>query len=1626
MRTEHHARALAALLAVATLTPERPAQAACLDTPGDVTGNGETTTTDVQCTILTALAELGEGDVPECLAGPPSDADLDCDDAVSVVDVLLVVKLALGAGLGPQLDADGDLCADACGAGCGPEGTPCDDGDPCTLGACSADAECVASPPSGLFLEAESATALSSGMGLGTFCGEAGWSAGQQLGGAGTAEFAVSAPIGGYTLWIRYASLASRPISVLQDDALIGPGALSQPTGGYCGANATWSAAATVIVTSDGPFTIRLEAGLYPHIDALLLLPDGPSPPATWSAGDAFGPADGLLGLVPCDDGDACTIGDACSFGQCVGGGACEDGDPCTDDSCDPASGCVFVPNAVPCDDGDACTIGDACEGGACQPGAPAGCDDGSPCTSDSCEPATGCVFAEPGGLVREAEAPTVASPDATFIAWCSAEGWSGGLHLAGRGFVEYDFTVPAGTYMLYFRFASGMGHPTNVWWDDQLVAPNAVPNPTGVYPDAYCHTHAVWGHLTNVTAAKAGTYTLRLEANKFPHIDTIVLLVPGSPLPPVFSGAGFGGTAGLSVALPCGTADACLGEGSCAFGECAQAALGCDDGNPCTDDSCDALAGCVYADSAAPCSDGDACTVGDSCQAGACAPGAPADCGGDGGPCSEATCLPDLGCVANIGRVVEAEAYAEGSSNLIVVAPCGASGWSGGQVAWSGGGAAHYPMPLPAGPVSVWVRYASDLNGTLSASLLGGPSVTKTYSYSPGGSCGSGAAWLHLGDLTVPYSGPHTVVVSNPGPFPHLDAVAVMPPGEAPPGAWTPGTPGFGEADGFLEPVACSDDDPCTASEVCVFGECVATAIQQSCVPDPFCEATASAGVVLEAESFSAADPTIQPGAWCGSAGWSGGAHIGGIGAVHYDVHLPPGTHALWARYAQAENRWVNFELDGELIAYQSLTPSTGSFCGTSPVWTHVADLGVEDGGAHVLTLYSWSTFPHVDALAILPSGVTPPATFAAGGGFGLAEGLTPPLPCAVDTACAPPATCVFGACVPGAPCDDGNECTIDACDAGGACTHTPAPDGPCNDGSLCTTNDACQGGVCTGAPLSCTDGIACTQDACSPKTGCVFAQVEGMSCDDGDACTTNDACAGGTCAGAPVSCADGDPCTVDACDPATGCSNAPLECATGLPCVAGTCIGGACLEVPVDAACCEASGGCGTIECSTCVCLAMPSCCATTESGGGWTQACANLATTACGASCRCDAAQCDDGNPCTTGDACSGAAGCIPEFPSCDDGNPCTADTCDPATGCVHTPTNEGAVCTDGNACMVQTCAAGQCTDKAGLKWDCCLGDPKADGICSVTNACMSCVFQSANACVLTGFDPLSVLCQQHMATNCSQSCGCQLVLCDDGEPCTSGDACDYGDCVPAAGLPCDDGNPCTQDACISGESCVHTPADGALCDDGQPCTGPDTCTSGVCAGPPSSGAPCNDGNPCTSPDVCTQGTCAGADQSATLCSDGSACTYDLCSPAEFGPDSFLCSHFPVECDDQKDWSTDNCDNTLGCTATIKPSWSCAGNCGGISANGQCSCEWNCGHPNKLPCCPDACESCCFCGYQDYFCASLINYCGAPDLGGCGCDDACNVRGDCCKNKGGACGCASVDWIPSHDGIDDHPTP
>ena len=105
-----------------------------------------------------------------------------------------------------------------------------------------------------------------------------------------------------------------------------------------------------------------------------------------------------------------------------------------------------------------------------------------------------------------------------------------------------------------------------------------------------------------------------------------------GNPSPPGSGGLACEADDQRGVARPVGSrCDIGAVEASCP-------ATPCDDGNPCTDDSCGPGGDCVHAANTLPCDDGDPCTAGDLCSGGSCG-GVSVVCD----PCYE--CLPSGAC---------------------------------------------------------------------------------------------------------------------------------------------------------------------------------------------------------------------------------------------------------------------------------------------------------------------------------------------------------------------------------------------------------------------------------------------------------------------------------------------------------------------------------------------------------------------------------------------------------------------------------------------------------------------------------------------------------------------------------------------------------------------------------------------------------------------------------------------------------------------------------------------------------------------------------------------------------------------------------------------------------------------
>ncbi len=262
-----------------------------------------------------------------------------------------------------------------------------------------------------------------------------------------------------------------------------------------------------------------------------------------------------------CDDGDACTKSSVCGAGVCQPGesiaSSCDDDDPCTQDACDVVAGCVNVPlTGTPCPPPDGCATHAVCIAGLCTPDPAQGCDDGNPCTADTCT-AQGCEHVALDGLpCNDNDLCTVG--DLCVQDQCVAGAQT--LVCEDGNTCTQDLCHPA--LGCYYQLADNPccnDDGTNVCDDGNFCTDDDCDPETG---DCFYSNN-------------------QLQCNDF---------------------------------------DVCTGGDICSDGLCAGTLLTCDDGNPCTTDSCVAPGGCIHQPlDGIQCDDGLECSVGDMCVMGLC-----------------------------------------------------------------------------------------------------------------------------------------------------------------------------------------------------------------------------------------------------------------------------------------------------------------------------------------------------------------------------------------------------------------------------------------------------------------------------------------------------------------------------------------------------------------------------------------------------------------------------------------------------------------------------------------------------------------------------------------------------------------------------------------------------------------------------------------------------------------------------------------------------------------------------------------------------------------------------------------------------------------------------------------------
>ncbi len=795
---------------------------------------------------------------------------------------------------------------------------------------------------------------------------------------------------------------------------------------------------------------------------------------------------DGAPVQIACDDGDACNGDESCNLGTCQAGvpPTVDDENPCTTDACDPETGVTHVPVAsgTSCADGDLCNGDETCDSdGTCQADTPLDPDDGNVCTTDSCDPATGAV-----------NDPIAAGSS------CA------------------DGNVCNGAELCDGSGACQPGVPLDPNDGNVCTADSCDPVLGIVNAPVAAGTSCADANVCNGAETCNGAGACQPGTPLDPDDGNVCTADSCDPATGVVNTPVAAGTSCADGDI-CNGDEVCDGSGGCQVGT----ALDPDDGNPCTDDSCDAELGILNIELVAgtSCADGDLCNGDELCDgAGTCQAGTPLD-PDDGNVCTTDSCDAATG-VLN-------EPVTAGTS-------CADGDLCNGDEACDAAGACQAGSPLEVDDDNPCTTDSCDpatgvVNEpvTIGTSCADGDLCNGNETCDGSGSCQAGTA-LDPDD-------------DNPCTTDSCDPIAGV--------VNEPVSAGNSCADNNL----CNGDELCDATGVCQAGTALDPDDGNACTSDSCHPAT---GIVNEpvAMGTSCADGDLCNGdELCDDAGTcEAGSPLD-----------PDDGNPCTDDSCDPELGVLNVDLvagtacaDDDLCNGDELCDGAGTCEAGSP-------LDPDDGNV--------CTSDSCDPLL----GVTNDPVTA---GTSCADTTV----CNGDELCDAAGTCQPGA-PPNV--DDGNPCTIDSCDPTTGVSNELAPAGSsCADDDLCNGDELCDGaGLCeTGTPPDPDDGNPCTVDSCDPSLGVSNdPAAAGTGCADGDLCNGDELCDGaGACVvGDPVNPDDSNPCTTDSCDPTLGVLNEPVaegtSCSDGDVCngveectLDGDCLGDP-LEIPPSTAC-------------------------------------------------------------------------------------------------------------------------------------------------------------------------------------------------------------------------------------------------------------------------------------------------------------------------------------------------------------------------------------------------------------------------------------------------------------------------
>ena len=851
-------------------------------------------------------------------------------------------------------------------------------------------------------------------------------------------------------------------------------------------------------------------------------------PDAEDSGGGVGDAGDGRSDVGP--DTDASSLPFPCQSDTECAVALGEPPNPCLVAACHPqARNCFWrsLPNGSAVSIDEPCALATRCELGQPRTTVRRECDDGNSCTDDVCEPGVGCTYtALTGGPCDDANA-------------CSSDG-----------------TCLAGTC---------------------VATTNTCPCVEAADCTPFNDDNPCNGRLT----CDAGICVVAPETVVHcPPPDE-----PGCTRLTCRKETGVCELAPLPDGSACEDGDSCTAVDACQAGVCSPGpALDCDDGNACSEESCDPALGCAWtALEDGACDDGDPCTAGDGCVEGLCQGERRAICACDGDAdcavhddedrCNGVLRCTDGFCAVDRRAVVVCADAAADCGGLDCACARTLCDSATGDCAFE---------PLPDG-----LFCGDDDACTLAEACAEGQ-------------CEPGA--------TLPCDD------RNPCTADRCDAAL---------GCVHEPTDG-----------ACDDGTPCTGSDECVAGACTGEpygcpgrepCIEEHCLGDGACSppillagycdidgvGCVETGAPNPDDPCERCDPDTAPRAWSAT---------------------PDGAACDDEDACTEEDACAGGVCSGAALDCDDADACTTDGCDSGSGCTHDAiecadDLECTTDGCDAAT---GCTHALDDAACDDENPCTQDLCSVSDGCLhdgGPLEGE----PCDAGNACTTGTSCSAGACQGGTPVpvDDGNSCTTDACDAGTGLSHEPRTGEACTADDPCAVDPRCAvvdgTPTCTWGVLDCEDGNGCTEDVCDPAApdGCRHDPTT-ADCEDGDPCTVGDTCFGGDChpGEGPLDCDDSVGCTQDACEPGFGCQNVPDDaaCDDSDLCTTNTCdpVAGCVFpEAPDGTPCggnhecvageCVWTGFCGETECPalpgySAACNAQAHCEYASEDPTGW----------------------------------------------------------------------------------------------------------------------------------------------------------------------------------------------------------------------------------------------------------------------------------------------------------------------------------------------------------------------------------------------------------------------------------------